>query len=342
MGRDFYKILGVSKDSDEKTIKKAYRKLALKWHPDRNPNNKKEAEEKFKEVSQAYEVLSDSKKRKLYDQFGEEGLTRGMGSGGGPNFQGFSTNGGTHFTFTNANDIFKQFFGNEDPFSSFGGMNGGGNDPFASMFSSFGGIPNMNNMNNMNNMGNMNRGPSKGPTIEHKLYCTLEELYNGGTRKMRVKRKRLNNDRRTTYQDEKILEITLTPGWKQGVGITFRGESDELPGQKPGDIKFVVTEKPHPRFKRDKNDLIYTANISLKEALIGCTIKVKTLDNRILNIPINKVVSPSYKQIVQNEGMPISKLKNKNKRGNLIIQFDIRFPSSINENQKKLIQQCLP
>ncbi|KAJ3265504.1 hypothetical protein HK104_006283, partial [Borealophlyctis nickersoniae] len=137
-GKDYYGILGVSKDADEETLKKAYRKQALKWHPDRNPNNKEMADRKFKEVSEAYEVLSDKNKRAVYDQFGEEGLKGGMPNGagggaggfpagfsfGGPGGGGFP--GGPTFTFTSggpgggggfrpfqpssAEDIFRQFF----------------------------------------------------------------------------------------------------------------------------------------------------------------------------------------------------------------------------------------
>ena len=126
MGKDYYKTLDISRDADEDAIKKAYRKLALKWHPDRNQNNKELADKKFKEISEAYEVLSDKNKKTIYDQYGEDGLKAGAmpgasaGPGAGPGgFPGFSTgNGGTSFKFSssgftpsNAEDIFRAFFG---------------------------------------------------------------------------------------------------------------------------------------------------------------------------------------------------------------------------------------
>ena len=111
MGKDYYKILGVNRNASDDELKKAYRKQALKWHPDRNKDNKKEAEEKFKDISEAYEVLSDKDKRSVYDQFGEEGLKNGYagGSGGSP----FGSN-------FDPRDLFSQIFGSSNPFGDFG------------------------------------------------------------------------------------------------------------------------------------------------------------------------------------------------------------------------------
>ena len=128
-GKDFYDILGLSRGANESEIKKAYRKLAMKWHPDKNQDNKDFAEKKFKAVSEAYEVLSDPKKKDLYDQFGEDGLKEGFGGGGG-------------FNASNAEDIFAQFFGGGmgggGPFGGMGGMPGGG---FGGMPGGMGGMP---------------------------------------------------------------------------------------------------------------------------------------------------------------------------------------------------------
>ncbi|KAF3703676.1 DnaJ -like protein subfamily B member 6 [Channa argus] len=110
---EYYQILGVQKNATQEDIKKAYRKLALKWHPDKNPDNKEEAERKFKELSEAYEVLSDEKKRSVYDRYGKKGLSGGVG-GGEDHFDHF---GG--FTFRNPDDVFREFFGGRDPFAEF-------------------------------------------------------------------------------------------------------------------------------------------------------------------------------------------------------------------------------
>lgn len=332
MGKDYYKILGVDKSSSAEDIKKAYRKLALKWHPDRNPNNKEESESKFKDIGEAYSVLSDSRKKQIYDQLGEEGL-KGQASG-------FSGGG---FSFMNAEDIFKQFFGDENPFASFGGSGGKhgahfqfGGFPGMGGFGDMGGFSfgggGMNNNNNNNNMQDMQ--PKQSPPTETILSLTLEELYHGTTKKMRISRKRLTSDGHSTYDDSKIVEINVKPGWKAGTKITFPKEGDEKPGVIPGDIIFVIAEKPHARFKRNGNDLTYKHSITLKQALLGFTMEVETLDNRILKIGINKIVNPGYIHKIQNEGMPISK----GGKGNLLIEFDIIFPNRLTETQKKNVQ----
>jgi len=135
MGKDYYKILGVSRDADDKELKKAYRQLAMKWHPDKNPDNKEEANRRFQEIGEAYEVLSDEEKRKVYDQFGEDGLKQGAPDG---SFQGFK------FEQADASRIFEQFFGGESPFEFFTGMRSGGmggGSRFGGSFSSRGGMP---------------------------------------------------------------------------------------------------------------------------------------------------------------------------------------------------------
>ncbi|XP_018613429.2 dnaJ homolog subfamily B member 6a isoform X1 [Scleropages formosus] len=150
---DYYQVLGVQRNASQEDIKKAYRKLALRWHPDKNPENKEEAERKFKELSEAYEVLSDANKRSIYDRFGKEGLTGG--GGGGRYHNGDHFGGG--FTFRNPEDVFREFFGGRDPFADFFGLDdpfddffGGGrrhqrsvhrSSPAGSFFSPFGGFP---------------------------------------------------------------------------------------------------------------------------------------------------------------------------------------------------------
>ena len=174
---DYYDLLGVQKDADEATIKKAYRKLALKWHPDKNPDNKDEAERRFKNISEAYDVLSDAEKRRIYDRYGKEGLTGsapGGGQGGGGGHHGFSFNfgggRGGGFHFRSADEIFREFF-EHDPFGDdiladfFGGGFGGRSrshrsqnnvsrrmDPFG-MMGGFGGFGGMGGMGGMGGFG---------------------------------------------------------------------------------------------------------------------------------------------------------------------------------------------
>jgi len=313
MGKNYYKILGVERNASPDQIKKAYRKLAMKWHPDRNQDNKKEAESRFKEIGEAYSVLSDAAKRKQYDLLGSDGL----------NSAHFSS--GNHFTFGNAEDIFRQFFGDSNPFLSemFGGSSMGGG------FGDFG------------FQSQRQRPPQKGRTVQHKFYLTLEELFNGTTKSMKVSRKRLNADGRTTFTESKVLDIEVKRGWKAGTKITFDREGDELPGIIPADIQFIVGEKRHAVFQRDGNDLVIKREISLKEALLGALIvTVRTLDGRNLQIPINKIVSPGYVHRLKAEGMPISKSDGR-QRGDLLIHFIVRFPSSLTPQQQNMIRTHL-
>jgi len=185
MGKDYYKILGVAKSASDDEIKKAYRKLALKTHPDRN--KAADAQEKFQEIGEAFEVLSDPQKKRIYDQVGEDGLKYGGGGGdGGSGFpgSGFPGGGGRTFHFSNAEDIFKNFFGTSSP-SGFDDDEGGG---FGGMPGGFGGIPMGMFMNGMPGgmpgmSGQQQRqqqpASQKEPPINHTLYCTLEELYTG-------------------------------------------------------------------------------------------------------------------------------------------------------------------
>jgi len=334
MGKDYYSILGVARGATDEEIKKAYKKSALKWHPDRNPNNRKQSEEKFKELAEAYEVLSDKNKKEIYDRYGEEGLKGGMpagpaeGSGGMPNFFRSGPSGGsTSFRFTpsQADDIFAQFFGGRNPFSSMGGMGGMGGVGGGRRSAMFG--EEDEEMEDVFGGMGRSRGPKKAATIKRTFNCTLEELYSGCTKKMKITKTLMDPSGKGTSV-EKILVIDVKPGWKEGTKITFEREGDERPGEEPADILFVLKEKAHARFKREGNNLLYTAKISLKQALTNPVIEVLTLDNRKLRITVNEgVVTPSTKQVIRGEGMPVA--KNPGEKGDMIITFDIQFPARL-------------
>ncbi|XP_010919404.1 uncharacterized protein [Elaeis guineensis] len=342
MGADYYKILQVDKNAKEEDLKKAYRKLAMRWHPDKNPNNKKEAEAKFKQISEAYEVLSDPQKRAIYDQYGEEGLKGQVpppGAGGASFFPG-GGEGPTvfHFNPRNADDIFSEFFGFSSPFGSMGsggggGMRGGsrfsssmfGDDFFGSTFG-----PGEGPMDS--------RQPRKAAPIENLLPCSLEDLYKGTTKKMKISREIADMSGKTMPVEE-ILTIDIKPGWKKGTKITFPEKGNEQPNVIPADIVFIIDEKPHPVFTREGNDLVVTRKVSLVEALTGYTVHLTTLDGRSLTIPINSVIHPSYEEIVPGEGMPIP--KDPSRKGKLRIKFDIKFPTRLTSEQKAGIKRLL-
>eukprot|EP00897_Mesotaenium_endlicherianum_P006505 jgi/Mesen1/5883/ME000299S04990 len=201
MGVDYYGVLKVAKGASDDDLKKAYRKLAMKWHPDKNPTNKKEAEAKFKQISEAYEVLSDPNKRVVYDQYGEEGLKGGMPPPGAA-AQGHAASspfmnggmGGASFNPRNAEDIFAEFFGGNSPFGGFGPMGGmgrgGAGGPRMSPFGEsmmFGGFGNDGPFKGQGQESH-SHGPKKQPPVENRLQCSLEELYTGSTRKMKISR----------------------------------------------------------------------------------------------------------------------------------------------------------
>ncbi|KAJ6798082.1 putative dnaJ-like protein subfamily B member 4 [Iris pallida] len=350
MGVDYYKILQVERGANDEELKKSYRKLAMKWHPDKNPTNKKEAEAKFKQISEAYEVLSDPQKRAIYDQYGEEGLKGqvpppghgGPGPGGASFFSG-GADGPTTFRFNprNADDIFAEFFGFSSPFGSMGGGGGGagpgmrgGRSGFfgEDIFGSFGG-----GREGMGSMGGMGR-QMKEAAIERTLPCSLEELYKGTTKKMKISREIADASGKTMPVEE-ILTIEIKPGWKKGTKITFAEKGNERPNVMPADLVFIIDEKPHPVFTRDGNDLIVTQKISLVEALTGYTARVTTLDGRTLTIPINSVIHPEYEEVVPKEGMPLP--KDPSRKGNLRIKFNIKFPTRLSSHQKEGIKALL-
>lgn len=315
----------------------AYRKLAMKWHPDKNQDNKEVAEKKFKEIAEAFDVLSDPEKREIYDKFGEEGLKSGMGPGGAP---GGAAGFGHGFQTRSAEDIFAEMFG-----GSFGGMGGGGFEDFMFGGGGFGGSGRRGfgrgpSFHGMNGHRHGPRQPRKDPPIEMPLACSLEELYNGGQRRIKVSRRRIDPSTGVARQESEILTIDVKPGWKKGTKITFQEKGDEAPGHIPADIVFIVNEKPHPSYTRDGNDLVQTIRLPLRDALCGTTLELQTLDGRILRIPVQDVVSPQRERVVPREGMPIA--KEPGARGNLRLKFDILFPRHLSDLQKEKLREILP
>jgi len=358
MGKDYYKILGIQKGATEDEIKKAYRKMALKYHPDKNKSAG--AEEKFKEIAEAYEVLSDKKKRDIFDKFGEEGLSgRGGGSGGGGGTQNFSYN-----FQTDPRETFAQFFGTSNPFESFFNMPGmGGNphqgffndtnmetdDPFAGLgglgsglgagFGQQGRQPFRSQSFNVGGQGKR-KEKTQDPPVEHDLYVSLDDLMKGVTKRMKISRRVVAGDG-TAKKEEKVLTINVKPGWKSGTKITFQREGDQAPNKIPADIVFIIRDKPHPQFKREGPDLRHVCKISLKQALCGALVEIPTLNGDKIPIDLSKeVISPSTTKRIPSYGLPLP--KDNSKRGDILVSFDIVFPERLMPATKDRLSDLLP
>lgn len=189
--------------------------------------------------------------------------------------------------------------------------------------------------------GGLNPGVVKiqDAPIERDLHLSLDDLFHGCTKKIKISRRVINEDGCTSSIRDKILTIAVKPGWKEGTRITFSKEGDQGPNNIAADIVFIVRQKHHPVFERQDNDLIYKAQISLEMALTGFSVEVETLDGRIINVPINETVHLTYRKVVPGEGMPLS--HNPSQKGNLILTFDIHFPEKLSAESKHLIKQAL-
>lgn len=350
----YYDILGVSKTASPEELKKAYRQAAIRNHPDKGGDP-----EKFKELAQAYEVLSDSKKRSIYDQFGEDAVKEGMDAGRG--FDPF--------------DIFEVFFGGGGP--SFGDSN-------------------------------FSRGThrmKRGDDVVHPLKVSLEDLYNGASKKLSLSRNILcpkckgkgsksgvtgrcascrgrgmkftmqhlgptmvqqvqhvcsdckgsgesvtPKDRCLQCKGNKliqikiVLEVHVEKGMQHGQKIFFKGQADEAPAMETGDIVIVLQMKDHPKFKRKADDLFVDHSLTLTEALCGFQFALTHLDGRHLLIKTNpgEVIKPGQSKSINHEGMPL--YERPIMKGNLYINFQVNFPESgtITPEQCRTLAWLLP
>ena len=272
----------------------------MRFHPDKNPDQKEEAERQFQAITEAYTVLSDQEKRSIYDQGGKEKLDTNQTSK------------------PNACSVFNEFFGDTNPFHNFG---------FADRVEFNSRVKEM---------------KKKTIEIEIPIDCSLNELFYGCLKKVKVSRKRIDNLSGQLEEKETVLDIMISPGDFEGKRLKFSKEGDETMDKEAGDIIFLLREAKHPYLRRDKNDLHYTCEISLCDALTDCSIHVPTLSNRILCVPCPEILNPESKKVIRGEGMPYFCERNQqSRRGDLVVSFRIRFPISLPQTTRSVLKQYL-
>lgn len=299
--KDYYRLLGVSRDADEKTIKKAYRKLARQYHPDTNPDNS-EAEEHFKEINEAYEVLGDPDKRAKYDRFGSQYQQwQGAGAGSGTSMEDFLRQAG----FGTGQNVEYQEYGGNSGFSDF----------FEMLFG-LGGA-------RRTARTQPSRQPINGRDVDQEVTITLEEAYHGANRILR--------------QNGKKLTVRIPPGAKTGTRIRLAGQgSSGFAGGQAGDLFLVTTVLDHAVYERDEDDLHMDISVDLYTAVLGGEIVLPTLGGDVrLRIPRGTQSGQVFR--LSGKGMP--HLRNPQEHGDLYARVLIHVPEQLNGQELALFEQ---
>jgi curved DNA-binding protein len=306
--KDYYKILGVDKGADEKEVKRAFRRLARQYHPDVNPDDPR-AEERFKEINEAYEVLSDPEKRSKYDRLGAD-WQRWERTGGRPgdfDWSRYTTGqpgGGVHVRYGTPEDL-QDMFGGSSPFSDFFSQIFGGGGP-----SGRGGFQ-------------YQTPTRRGQDYEQPVEITLAEAYHGSSRILE--------------RDGQRLEIKIPAGAKTGTRIRMSGEGGGGVGGGPaGDLYLKVTVLPDPRFERKGDDLYTTVKTDLFTMLLGGEIRVPTIDGEVmLRVPPETQNGRTFR--LREKGMP--KLRQPSQHGDLFARVEVRLPTKLTERQRDLLAE---
>jgi molecular chaperone DnaJ len=309
--KDFYKVLGVAKDADEQAIKKSYRKLARQFHPDSNPGNAA-AESKFKEISEAYSVLSDSQQRTEYDQLRAMGSGARFTAGGGAQGGGFE-------------DVFGGMFGGGAP----GGRPGAGytQGDFSDIFSMFGGGGAPGGRFGNGGFGQTSGGfrGFGGPTPGRDVSATTTIDFLTATKGDTV---------RLQGADGKPLNVKIPAGVSDGQKIKLRGKGEpSLDGGEPGDLVLTVTVRKHPVFERDGLNLRITVPVTFAEAVLGATIEVPTLGGDPVKLRVAPGTSSGKVLRVKDRGVTTSK-----GTGDLLARIEVAVPSRLTDAQRSALE----
>ena len=328
--KDYYAVLGVPRTATEKEIRAAYRKLARQYHPDVNPGDKA-AEARFKEINEAYEVLSDPEKRKRYDELGarwpEYEQWQRARAAGAPQRDGgrvgdsaagaerpdvewaWGPEGVGYTSRTLSEEDLRDLFGAERPFSdffeAFFGRRGAG--------AGFWGAPH----------------PRPGADLEHPVEVTLEEAYRGATRHLTLQ---------TPGGETRRLEVKIPPGVTTGSRVRIAGQgAPGSGGGPPGDLYLVVTVRPDPRFERRGDDLVHRLAVPLTTLLLGGEARVPTPDGRTLALTVPAGTQEGQVVRLRGQGMP--QLGRPERRGDLLVEVHARLPRRLTPRQRELVEE---
>ncbi|KAK1292648.1 hypothetical protein QJS10_CPB17g01148 [Acorus calamus] len=320
-GKSYYDVLQVAKGASEEQIKRAYRKLALKYHPDKNQGNE-EANKRFAEINNAYEVLTDREKRNIYDRYGEEGLKQHASSGGrgaGMNIQ----------------DIFNNFFGGgqaeeeEERIPK-------GDDVVVELHATLEDLYMGGSLKVWREKNVLKPAPGK-----RRCNCRNEVYHRQIAPGMfqQMTEEVCEQCPNVKYVREGyFITVDIEKGMQDGQEVMFYEDGEPKIDGEAGDLKFKIQTAPHDRFRRDGHDLHTTVTISLVQALVGFEKTIKHLDEHLVDISSKKITVPKEVRKFKGEGMP---LYSSTKKGDLYITFEVLFPTSLTEDQKTKIKAIL-
>ena len=362
--RDYYEVLGVDKSATDEELKKAYRKMAKKYHPDANPDNRKEAEIKFKEINEAYETLSNPQKRKMYDQFGPDGPAGFGGGNPGGGYYSYSTSGFDGFSdFGDLGEIFSSFFG-----GGFGGQRTSRN----------------------------NNGPRKGADLKYNMDISFEESYFGVEKEINISRNETctvchgngakpgtaiencnvcggtgqvrqvqntilgqmqttrtcsncngtgkvikvpceNCRGKGTIRKQAKIKVKIPAGIDDGQTVVLRGEGEPgTKGGEKGDLYINIRVKKHSIYTRNGNNVFCNIPITFTQATLGADIELPMVDGTKVNYKIPDGTQPGTKFVIKNKGF---KAVNGNYQGDFIFEVQVQVPKRLSKEQRELLVQ---